>query len=100
MPFAPGDKLGPFEILSLIGQGGMGEVYKAHDTRLRRDVAVKVSLDQFSERLTREARTIASLNHTNIAHLYDVGSNCLVMEWRALLRGTAAGWRRCGIRAH
>jgi eukaryotic-like serine/threonine-protein kinase len=76
----PGDKLGPYEILSLLGKGGMGEVYRAHDDRLRRDVAIKVSNAQFTERFTREARTVASLNHTNIAHLYDVGPNYLVME--------------------
>ena len=59
----------------------MGEVYRAHDDRLRRDVAIKVSNAQFTERFTREARTVASLNHTNIAHLYDVGPNYLVMEY-------------------
>ena len=59
----------------------MGELYRAHDDRLRRDVAIKVSRDQFTERFTREARTIAALNHTNIAHLYDVGPNYLVMEY-------------------
>ncbi len=80
MPLSPGDKLGPYEILDLIGKGGMGEVYRAHDDRLRRDVAIKVSNSQFTERFTREARTVASLNHTNIAHLYDVGPNYLVME--------------------
>lgn len=80
MPLTPGDKLGPYEILSLLGKGGMGEVYRAHDGRLRRDVAIKVSTAQFTERFTREARTVASLNHTNIAHLYDVGPNYLVME--------------------
>jgi len=81
MPLSAGDKLGPYEILGLIGKGGMGEVYRAHDDRLRRDVAIKVSNAQFSERFTREARTIASLNHTNICHLYDVGPNYLVMEY-------------------
>jgi len=81
MPLSPGDKLGPYTILALAGKGGMGEVYRAHDDRLRRDVAIKVSRDQFTERFTREARTIASLNHTNIAHLYDVGPNYLVMEY-------------------
>jgi serine/threonine protein kinase len=81
MPLSPGDKLGPYEILALVGKGGMGEVYRAHDDRLRRDVAIKVSNSQFTERFTREARTIASLNHTNIAHLYDVGPNYLVMEY-------------------
>ena len=81
MPLSVGDKLGPYEILALIGKGGMGEVYRAHDNRLRRDVAIKVSNSEFSERFTREARVIASLNHTNIAHLYDVGPNYLVMEY-------------------
>ena len=81
MPLSKGDKLGPYTILALAGKGGMGEVYRAHDDRLRRDVAIKVSRDQFTERFTREARTIASLNHTNIAHLYDVGPNYLVMEY-------------------
>ena len=81
MPLSSGDKLGPYTILALAGKGGMGEVYRAHDDRLRRDVAIKVSRDQFTERFTREARTIASLNHTNIAHLYDVGPNYLVMEY-------------------
>src|SRR6202158_1054454 len=81
MPLQPGDKLGPYEILSLVGKGGMGEVYRAHDSRLHRDVAVKVSNAQFSERFTREARAIAALNHTNICHLYDVGPDYLVMEY-------------------
>src|SRR5215469_8183004 len=81
MPLSAGDKLGPYEILGLIGKGGMGEVYRAHDSRLRRDVAIKLSNKQFTERFTREARAIASLNHTNICHLYDVGPNYLVMEY-------------------
>jgi serine/threonine protein kinase len=81
MPLSPGDNLGPYEILALVGKGGMGEVYRAHDSRLNRDVAIKVSNTQFTERFTREARTIASLNHTNICHLYDVGPNYLVMEY-------------------
>jgi serine/threonine-protein kinase len=59
----------------------MGEVYRAHDDRLRRDVAIKVSNAQFTERFTTEARAIAALNHTNICHLYDVGPNYLVMEY-------------------
>ena len=66
--------------LAAIGAGGMGEVYKARDTRLGRDVAIKVSVEQFSERFEREARSIAALNHPNICHLYDVGPNYLVME--------------------
>jgi Tol biopolymer transport system component len=81
MPLFAGDKLGPYEILAPIGAGGMGEVYRAHDSRLNRDVAIKVSNAQFTERFTREARAIAALNHTNICHLYDVGPNYLVMEY-------------------
>jgi len=75
-----GQRLGPYEILAPIGAGGMGEVYKARDTRLRRDVAIKICSGQFSERFEREARVIASLNHPNICQLYDVGPNYLVME--------------------
>ena len=80
MALAPGDKLGPYEIGEAIGQGGMGAVYRARDTRLGRDVAIKVSDQKFSERFEREARVISSLNHPNICHLYDVGDNYLVME--------------------
>ena len=80
MTLAKGKKLGPYEIVEAIGQGGMGEVYRARDTRLERDIAVKLSLEIFSERFEREARTIASLNHPNICHLYDVGPDYLVME--------------------
>jgi eukaryotic-like serine/threonine-protein kinase len=81
MSLALGEKLGPYEITALLGKGGMGEVYKAHDSRLNRDVAIKVSTEQFSDRFSREARAIAALNHTNICHLYDVGPNYLVMEY-------------------
>jgi len=81
MPLSVGDKLGPYEILAPIGAGGMGEVWKAHDPRLRRDVAIKVSVQQFSERFEREAHAIAALNHTNICQVYDVGPNYLVMEF-------------------
>ena len=81
MALSTGTRLGPYEILARLGAGGMGEVYKARDTRLDRVVAIKVSKDQFSERFTREARSIAALNHTNVCHLYDVGSNYLVMEY-------------------
>ena len=80
MPFLPGARLGPYEIVSLLGAGGMGEVYKALDTRLNRSVAVKVSDARFSDRFQREAHAIASLNHPNICQLYDVGPNYLVME--------------------
>jgi predicted Ser/Thr protein kinase len=81
MPIQPGDKLGPYEIIAPIGAGGMGEVYRAHDSRLNRDVAVKVSATQFSERFEREAKAIAALNHPNICQIYDVGPNYLVMEY-------------------
>src|SRR5579864_8920123 len=80
MALSAGSKLGPYEILALIGAGGMGEVYRARDPRLGRDVAIKVSAERFSERFEREARVIASLNHPNICHLYDVGPKFLVME--------------------
>jgi eukaryotic-like serine/threonine-protein kinase len=80
MPLPPGTKLGPYEIIELIGAGGMGEVYRAADTRLDREVAIKVSAEAFSERFEREARVIASLNHPNICTLFDVGPNYLVME--------------------
>jgi Tol biopolymer transport system component len=81
MPLSAGDKLGPYEILAQIGAGGMGEVYRARDTRLDRIVAVKVSAQQFTERFEREARAIAALNHPNICTLHDVGPNYLVMEY-------------------
>ncbi|HSP67881.1 MAG TPA: serine/threonine-protein kinase, partial [Bryobacteraceae bacterium] len=81
MPLTAGDKLGPYELLALIGEGGMGAVYRARDARLNRDVAIKVSAERFSERFEREARAIAALNHPNICTLYDVGPNYLVMEF-------------------
>jgi len=81
MPLTTGTKLGPYKILDLIGAGGMGEVYRAKDTRLDRIVALKVSKDQFSERFEREARSVAALNHPNICTLHDVGPNYLVMEF-------------------
>jgi eukaryotic-like serine/threonine-protein kinase len=89
MPLSPGQKLGPYEILAPIGAGGMGEVYKACDTRLDRIVAIKVSKTEFSERFEREARAVAALNHPHICQLYDVGPNYLVMEYveGALLKG-------------
>jgi serine/threonine protein kinase len=81
MPHSAGDKLGPYEILAPIGAGGMGDVYKARDTRLDRTVAIKVSKTEFSERFEREARAVAALNHPNICTLHDVGANYLVMEY-------------------
>jgi serine/threonine protein kinase len=80
MPLAPGQQLGPYEILAQLGEGGMGEVYKAKDTRLNREVALKTSKLEFSERFEREARAVAALNHPHICQLYDVGPNYLVME--------------------
>jgi Tol biopolymer transport system component/predicted Ser/Thr protein kinase len=81
MPLSVGDKLGPYEIIAPIGAGGMGEVFRARDPRLNRDVAIKVSAAQFSERFEREAKAIAALNHPNICQIYDVGPNYLVMEF-------------------
>ena len=76
----PGSQLGPYQIRSLLGSGGMGQVYKAFDARLGRDVAIKVAAERFSERFDREVRVVASLNHPNICTVYDVGPNYLVME--------------------
>jgi eukaryotic-like serine/threonine-protein kinase len=91
MPLTSGTKLGPYEIINAVGAGGMGEVYRARDTRLGRDVAIKVlpshlcSNSELKARFEREARTISSLNHPHICHLYDIGSqdgtDFLVMEY-------------------
>jgi serine/threonine protein kinase len=86
MPLSAGDQLGPYEILAPIGAGGMGEVYKARDTRLDRMVAIKTSKIEFSERFAREAHAVAALNHPNICQLYDLGTlpdsgSYLVMEF-------------------
>ncbi len=81
MPLSAGDKLGPYEILASIGAGGMGQVYRAQDSRLNRNVAIKVSGVQFSERFESEAKAIAALNHPNICQIYDVGPDYLVMEY-------------------
>jgi len=80
MPLAPSTRLGPYEILAPLGAGGMGEVYRAHDPRMGRDVAIKVSAERFSDRFEREVHAVAALNHANICHIYDVGPNYLVME--------------------
>jgi len=91
MTFTAGAKLGPYEILSVIGAGGQGEVYQARDTRLNRTVAIKVLSAHFSDnaemkaRFEREAQTIAGLNHPHICVLYDVGqqdgTDYLLMEY-------------------
>ncbi len=91
MPLTPGTTLGPYEILSPIGAGGMGEVYKARDTRLDRTVAIKVlpehvaSDPDLKQRFEREARTVAALNHPHICTLFDIGregeTDLLVMEY-------------------
>ena len=83
MPLPSGSKLGPYEIVAPLGAGGMGEVYRAHDPRLNRDVAVKVSAAQFSQRFEREAKAIAALNHPHICQIYDVGPTYLVKIGRA-----------------
>jgi serine/threonine protein kinase/tetratricopeptide (TPR) repeat protein len=77
---APGTRLGPYEVIAQIGAGGMGEVYKAFDPQLHREVAIKVAADRFSERFDREVRAVATLNHPNICTLHAVGPNYLVME--------------------
>jgi serine/threonine protein kinase len=76
----PGTQLGPYRIEGPLGAGGMGQVFRATDTRLGRAVAVKVSGDRFTDRFEREARAISALNHPHICTLYDVGRNYLVME--------------------
>ena len=73
-----GTRLGPYQIESKLGEGGMGQVFRAVDTRLGRAVAIKITHQQFSSRFEREARAISSLNHRNICTLYDVGPNYLV----------------------
>ncbi|MDQ6665755.1 MAG: serine/threonine protein kinase, partial [Acidobacteriota bacterium] len=74
-----GTRLGPYQIESKLGEGGMGEVFRAVDTRLARPVAIKVVHQQFDARFEREARAISSLNHPHICTLYDIGPNYLVM---------------------
>ena len=86
MALSPGDKLGPYEVLAPIGAGGMGEVYKARDTRLERTVAIKVLPDHIARRddlrvrFEREARAVASLNHPHICVLHDIGPGYMVMD--------------------
>ena len=81
MAASPGTRVGPYEILALLGSGGMGEVYKATDTRLGRTVAIKFLKGEYTDRLDREARAIAALNHPHICTIHDVGPDYLVMEY-------------------
>ena len=86
MVLTAGSKLGVYEILSPIGAGGMGEVYRARDTQLDRDVAIKVLPEAFAQdperlaRFKREAKLLASLNHPHIAQIYSVEERALIME--------------------
>src|SRR5215469_5406890 len=86
MAFVAGDKLGPYVILAPLGAGGMGKVYRAKDTKLKREIALKVLPEAFARdpermaRFQREAEVLASLNHTNIAQIYGVEGRALVME--------------------
>src|SRR5438552_5901350 len=90
MSFTAGTRIGPYEIKAPLGEGGMGVVYRAHDTKLGRDVAIKALPDVFAsdsdrlQRFQREAQVLASLNHPNIAHIYGLEeaekTQCIVME--------------------
>jgi serine/threonine-protein kinase len=80
MALSAGTRLGPYEILAPLGAGGMGQVYRARDPRMGREVAIKLSAEKFSDRFEREVRAVAALNHANICQVYDVGPNYLVME--------------------
>jgi eukaryotic-like serine/threonine-protein kinase len=96
----PGTKLGPYEILAPIGAGGMGEVYRARDTKLKRDVALKVLPEAFARdpgrmaRFQREAEVLASLNHPNIAHTYGVEGTRISGRTRI---SDGVGRRRVGL---
>src|SRR5260221_7731884 len=86
MPLSSGDKLGPYEIVAPLGAGGMGEVYRARDSKLNRDVAIKVlpaalaNDEQYMARFEREAQMLAALNHPNIATVHGIEQGALVME--------------------
>ena len=79
-PITPGFRLGPYRIDALLGQGGMGHVFRATDTRLNRPVAIKICKEAFIDRFEQESRSIAAISHPNVCTLYDVGPNYLVME--------------------
>jgi serine/threonine protein kinase len=86
MPLSAGDRFGPYEILAPLGARGMGEVYRGRDTKLKRDVALKVLPEAFAAdpdrmaRFQREAEVLASLNHPHIAHIYAVEGRAIAME--------------------
>jgi serine/threonine protein kinase len=81
MTLASGSKLGPYEIVSPLGAGGMGEVWKARDTRLGRIVAIKRLKGEHGKQFEQEVRAIAALNHPHICQIYDVGPDYLVSEY-------------------
>ena len=91
MPIRPGTRIGPYEVTSQLGEGGMGVVFRAHDTKLQRDVALKLLPDHFADdpdrlvRFQREAQILASLNHPNIAQIYGLDDSnpqrCIVISW-------------------
>jgi serine/threonine protein kinase len=81
MALAPGTHLGPYAIESLLGSGGMGEVYKARDPRLNRTVAIKWMIAKDKGRFQSEARAIAAINHPHICQIYDIGPDYLVLEY-------------------
>ena len=81
MQWAAGHTLGPYELIARIGAGGMGEVWRAHDARLNRSVAIKRLTAEHTQRFAREARAIGSLNHPNICQIHDVGPDYLVLEY-------------------
>ncbi len=103
MALSEGTKIGPYEVIGLIGQGGMGEVWQARDTKLDRDVALKVLPEAFTSdpdrlaRFEREAKVLASLNHPNIGHIYGLeeaeGQKALVLE---LVEGPTGGAHQAG----
>ena len=101
MSLKVGDRLGPYQIVGVIGVGGMGEVYRAHDTRLGRDVAIKILPPEFAgdasrrQRFTLEARAVAALNHPNIVAIHDVGDSYIVTE---LVDGESLKGMKLGVR--
>lgn len=95
MALPVGHTVGPYEIVSHIGSGGMGDVYKARDTRLDRTVVIKFSKAQFTERFDREAHAAAALNHPHICQLYDIGPNYCPRRMRCrLLCRSPKLWKR------